>query len=129
MFQRHPATATRRRSGASPVDRLDHLLPLGCRPPGGGRQRPLGYGLVQVMEVAPGVPVPMKPNAVDALAVREPFHATLRAVAVDPLVVSAPLGLIADAFALDQRFTSARAKKDLGWKPLHDDPLAVLAGL
>lgn len=39
------------------------------------------------------------------------------------------MGPIADAFAPVQRFTSARARKDLGWKPLHDDPLAVLAGL
>jgi len=38
------------------------------------------------------------------------------------------MGPIADAFALDQRFSSARAHNDLGWKPLHDDPLAVLAG-
>jgi len=39
------------------------------------------------------------------------------------------MGPIADAFALDQRLSSARAHHDLGWKPLHDDPLAVLAGL
>ncbi|MFF5084991.1 NAD-dependent epimerase/dehydratase family protein [Actinoplanes sp. NPDC000266] len=38
------------------------------------------------------------------------------------------MGPIADAFALDQRLSSARAHKDLGWKPLHDDPLTVLAG-
>ena len=38
------------------------------------------------------------------------------------------MGPIADAFALDQRFSAARAVKDLGWKPLHDDPLTVLAG-
>lgn len=51
----------------------------------------MDYGLVQVMDVAPGVPVPMKPNVVDALAPREPFHAVLRAVAVDPPVVRVPL--------------------------------------
>jgi hypothetical protein len=60
----------------------------------------LGNGLVQVMEVAPGVPVPTKPNAVDALASREPFHATLRAVAVDPLVVSAPFQIWLTAWPL-----------------------------
>jgi len=38
------------------------------------------------------------------------------------------MGPIADAFALDQRFSAARAHQDLGWKPLHDDPLTVLAG-
>jgi nucleoside-diphosphate-sugar epimerase len=34
------------------------------------------------------------------------------------------MGPIADAL----RFSAARARKDLGWKPLHDDPLTVLAG-
>ncbi|MBB4742024.1 hypothetical protein BJY16_005483 [Actinoplanes octamycinicus] len=38
------------------------------------------------------------------------------------------MGPIADAFALDQRLSSARAHQDLGWRPLHDDPPAVLAG-
>jgi nucleoside-diphosphate-sugar epimerase len=37
------------------------------------------------------------------------------------------MGPIADAFALDQRFSAARARDDLGWRPIHDDPLKVLA--
>lgn len=37
------------------------------------------------------------------------------------------MGPIADAFALDQQFTPARATKDLGWSPAYRDPLAVLA--
>ena len=37
------------------------------------------------------------------------------------------MGPIADAFALDQRFTPARARQELGWVPQHTDPLAVFA--
>ncbi|WP_413099358.1 NAD-dependent epimerase/dehydratase family protein [Streptomyces sp. Inha503] len=39
----------------------------------------------------------------------------------------ADMGLIADAFALDQRLTPARARAELGWVPAHTDPLAVFA--
>ncbi|WP_194898738.1 NAD-dependent epimerase/dehydratase family protein [Catenulispora pinisilvae] len=35
----------------------------------------------------------------------------------------AQMGPIADAFALDQRLTSAKARRELGWAPKHDDPL------
>ncbi|MFD5574180.1 hypothetical protein [Streptomyces cadmiisoli] len=35
---------------------------------------------------------------------------------------------IADAFALDQRFTPARARTELGRTPGRTDPLAILAG-
>lgn len=34
------------------------------------------------------------------------------------------MGPIADAFALDQRLTSAKARRELGWAPTHVDPLA-----
>jgi nucleoside-diphosphate-sugar epimerase len=37
------------------------------------------------------------------------------------------MGPIADAFALDQRLTSARAQADLGWRPQYNDPLNDLA--
>ena len=37
------------------------------------------------------------------------------------------MGPVADAFALDQQLTPARARTELGWSPLHTDPLAVLA--
>ncbi|GLY47610.1 NAD-dependent epimerase/dehydratase family protein [Lentzea sp. NBRC 102530] len=37
------------------------------------------------------------------------------------------MGPIADAFALDQRFTPARAQAELGWTPKHTDPLAEFA--
>ncbi|GAA1284103.1 NAD-dependent epimerase [Planotetraspora silvatica] len=38
------------------------------------------------------------------------------------------MGPIADAFALDQRFTAARARTELGWKPAPRDVLKGLAG-
>jgi nucleoside-diphosphate-sugar epimerase len=37
------------------------------------------------------------------------------------------MGPIAEAFALDQRVTAARARDQLGWRPAHTDPLAELA--
>lgn len=37
------------------------------------------------------------------------------------------MGPIADAFALDQQLTSAKAQAELGWTPRHTDPLTVLA--
>jgi nucleoside-diphosphate-sugar epimerase len=33
------------------------------------------------------------------------------------------MGPVADAFALDQRFTPAKARAELGWVPTHTDPL------
>jgi nucleoside-diphosphate-sugar epimerase len=39
----------------------------------------------------------------------------------------AQMGPVADAFALDQRLTSARARRELGWVPAHADPLGVFA--
>jgi nucleoside-diphosphate-sugar epimerase len=39
----------------------------------------------------------------------------------------AQMGPIAEAFALDQRLTGARAREQLGWKPAHQDALADLA--
>lgn len=38
------------------------------------------------------------------------------------------MGPIAEAFALDQRLTGARARRELGWAPTRPDPLAELAG-
>jgi nucleoside-diphosphate-sugar epimerase len=38
------------------------------------------------------------------------------------------MGPIADAFALDQRFSSARARTELGWNPAPRDVLKELAG-
>ncbi|MFD4814795.1 hypothetical protein ACFWNS_40285, partial [Streptomyces sp. NPDC058418] len=37
------------------------------------------------------------------------------------------MGPIAEAFALDQRMTGARARRELGWKPQHTDALTELA--
>jgi len=60
--------------------------------------------------------------------------AVSRAAGIDGKVVSisleqarAQMGPVADAFALDQQLTPARAREELGWTPRHTDPLAVLA--
>ncbi|MEV6823860.1 NAD-dependent epimerase/dehydratase family protein [Amycolatopsis sp. NPDC051102] len=37
------------------------------------------------------------------------------------------MGPIADAFALDQQLTSAKAQRELGWTPGHPDPVSELA--
>ncbi|WP_326565175.1 NAD-dependent epimerase/dehydratase family protein [Amycolatopsis rhabdoformis] len=37
------------------------------------------------------------------------------------------MGPIADAFALDQQLTPAKAQRELAWQPRYTDPLAVLA--
>jgi len=37
------------------------------------------------------------------------------------------MGAVADAFALDQQFTPAKAQRELGWTPRHTDPLAILS--
>ncbi|MGW2034386.1 NAD-dependent epimerase/dehydratase family protein [Streptomyces sp. NPDC001811] len=66
---------------------------------------------------------------------RECALAVARSVGLDGKVASLTLeqarermGPVADAFALDQQFTPARAEAELGWTPAHTDPLAVLAG-
>jgi hypothetical protein len=37
------------------------------------------------------------------------------------------MGPIAEAFALDQRLTAAKARRELGWQPRHTDAVAELA--
>jgi len=39
----------------------------------------------------------------------------------------AEMGPVADAFALDQQLTPAKARRELGWEPRHTDPLAAFA--
>ncbi|MBR7825980.1 NAD-dependent epimerase/dehydratase family protein [Actinospica sp. MGRD01-02] len=39
----------------------------------------------------------------------------------------AQMGPVADAFALDQRLSAAKARRELGWAPTHADPLADLS--
>ncbi|MEW2548159.1 NAD-dependent epimerase/dehydratase family protein [Streptomyces sp. NPDC047002] len=65
---------------------------------------------------------------------REVAEAVSRGIGLDGATVSvtlqqarADMGPVADAFALDQQFTGARARTELGWAPAHTDPLAVLA--
>jgi nucleoside-diphosphate-sugar epimerase len=49
---------------------------------------------------------------------------------VEPLSLSQAeerMGLFAEALSLDQRMTGARARRELGWAPVHQDALAELA--
>ena len=46
-----------------------------------------------------------------------------RTVSITLEQARAQMGPIADAFALDQRLSSAKARRELGWAPKHDDPL------
>jgi len=65
---------------------------------------------------------------------KEVAEACARAAGLDGKTVSLSLeqareqmGPIADAFALDQRLTSAKAQDELGWTPMHTDPLSEFA--
>ena len=61
---------------------------------------------------------------------RQVVEAAARGAGLDGKTVSitleqarAQMGPIAGAFALDQRLTSAKARRELGWAPTHGDPL------
>jgi nucleoside-diphosphate-sugar epimerase len=48
-----------------------------------------------------------------------------RTVSITLEQARADMGPIADAFALDQRLTSAKARRELGWAPTYTDPLGA----
>jgi nucleoside-diphosphate-sugar epimerase len=63
---------------------------------------------------------------------KEVAEAAARGAGLDGRTVSitleqarADMGPIADAFALDQCLSSAKARRELGWAPTHADPLGV----
>ena len=63
---------------------------------------------------------------------RQVAEAAARGAGLDGKTVSVTLdqarvemGPVADAFVLDQRLTSAKAHRELGWTPTHGDPLAT----
>lgn len=65
---------------------------------------------------------------------KEVAEACARAAGLEGKTVSITLaearermGPVADAFALDQQLTSAKAQRELGWTPAHLDPLRDLA--
>ena len=65
---------------------------------------------------------------------RQVAEAAARGAGLDGKTVSITLdqarvemGPVADAFVLDQRLTSAKARRELGWAPTHGDPLATIA--
>ncbi|MFJ5262489.1 NAD-dependent epimerase/dehydratase family protein [Streptomyces sp. NPDC088387] len=69
------------------------------------------------------------PTARDAaLAVSRALGIDGKVRSVSPAEARETMGPIADAFRLDQRFSPARARAELGWVPRHTDPLTVLAG-
>jgi nucleoside-diphosphate-sugar epimerase len=41
--------------------------------------------------------------------------------------IAAELGAWAEGYALDQRLSGAKARRDLGWKPKHHDPEGEIA--
>jgi nucleoside-diphosphate-sugar epimerase len=49
-----------------------------------------------------------------------------RTVSITLEQARAQMGPVADAFALDQQLTAAKARRELGWTPTHDDPLTSL---
>jgi nucleoside-diphosphate-sugar epimerase len=75
--------------------------------------------------------------AVDGLAVgriARAFARRFRTMRLEPRIVSADaiateLGEWARGFALDQQLSGARARSDLGWKPMHLDPEGEIARL
>ncbi|MFD4196381.1 NAD-dependent epimerase/dehydratase family protein [Amycolatopsis thermoflava] len=65
---------------------------------------------------------------------KEVAEACARGAGLDGKTVSLSLdearermGSIADAFALDQQLTPAKARRELGWTPAHTDPLSEFA--
>jgi NAD(P)-dependent dehydrogenase (short-subunit alcohol dehydrogenase family) len=50
-----------------------------------------------------------------------------RAKAITLEEARAQMGPIADAFALDQQLSSAKARAELNWRPTHDNPLVEFA--
>ena len=43
--------------------------------------------------------------------------------------IAAELGAWARGYTLDQRLSSAKAQRDLGWRPKHQDPQGEIAAL
>ncbi|WP_405578456.1 NAD-dependent epimerase/dehydratase family protein [Streptomyces sp. NBC_01190] len=64
-------------------------------------------------------------DIVQALSVAAGHPGSIEQLTVDQAVER--MGPVAEAFALDQRFTSARARRELGWAPAHLDALTELA--
>jgi nucleoside-diphosphate-sugar epimerase len=50
-----------------------------------------------------------------------------KTVSISSTEARAKWGPLADAFALDQRVSGDKARRELGWEPVHTDALAVLA--
>ncbi|MEV5177509.1 NAD-dependent epimerase/dehydratase family protein [Streptomyces flaveolus] len=70
----------------------------------------------------------VNPSAKDvSLAVAKSVGLEGKVVSITLEQAQQQMGPIADAFALDQQLTPARAEAELGWKPKFTDPLGVIA--
>lgn len=96
------------------VDDLAALYVAGLRASAGAVYVGVGDVLPTAREVA------------EAVAVSLGIPGSIASTSLDD--ARASMGPIADALALDQQLTAARAQRELGWSPTHTDPLAVLSG-
>jgi nucleoside-diphosphate-sugar epimerase len=97
------------------VDRLDiaelYVRALGA--PAGARYLGVGATTPTLKQVA------------EALAISAGRAGETESISLD--AAREAMGPIAEAFALDQRFTSKKARSELGWAPDFDDPLGELS--
>jgi nucleoside-diphosphate-sugar epimerase len=89
---------------------------------------------VRALHAAPGATYAA--TGATAPTAREVAEAVARSAERDGAVVSitldearAVLGPIADAFALGQQVSSAKARRELGWTPRHEDPLTEIGSV
>ncbi|MFE4368630.1 NAD-dependent epimerase/dehydratase family protein [Streptomyces sp. NPDC056835] len=81
--------------------------PAGSAYAGVSDQNPTAFQVAEALSRAMG-----RPGAIRQLTIDE---------------ATKEMGPIAEAFALDQQFTGARARRELGWNPVRLDPLTELA--
>ncbi|MET8406311.1 NAD-dependent epimerase/dehydratase family protein [Streptomyces sp900116325] len=68
---------------------------------------------------------PTAREVAEAISLGQGLHGRTRSITLEE--ARAQMGPIADAFALDQQFTPARAHRDLNWRPVHTRPLELFA--
>ncbi len=72
-----------------------------------------------------GATTPTLRQVAEALAASAGRPGAIESISLD--AAREAMGPIAEAFALDQRFTSEKARSELGWAPHFDDPLGELS--
>jgi nucleoside-diphosphate-sugar epimerase len=83
-------------------------------------QAPAGSVYIGVGDVSPTAK-----DAAEAVSRGAGLEGKVESISLD--TARERMGAVADAFALDQQLTAAKARTELGWTPVHTDPLAVLA--